>query len=86
VVGATKSAHLTVHLRFYGDNNTTITSTPFRLELWNPRNAAFHDGYQDGEAMRARLLQPGADDALFPFEMEDMRAFPFVRRRRPGAG
>jgi hypothetical protein len=52
VIGANKSAKLVLKLRFYVDKEHVIESKPFPIEIWNPRNAGFHNEYIDGDQAR----------------------------------
>jgi len=49
VVGATKSVKLQLRVKFYIDDSDVVTSSPFDLDIWWPRDAKAYDDYRNGD-------------------------------------
>jgi hypothetical protein len=77
VVGANKSAHVSIHLRFNVDTSNVIQSKSFTIELWNPRNQQLHKCFKDGDVAR---LQLDRNDTSFHyrFDASKLAVFPFT--------
>jgi len=55
MIGASKSAHLTVQFIFFVDKEQTIKSEKFDIKIWNTIESSWHSLYGDGDELKRKI-------------------------------